>query len=264
MNTFIFKLFRIVIKGPLVALAVTIFFAFGILNKIVFFPSPKIRKYVAQRNTQWTSWVCRHLIGYYGHYKIKSIPKGHILICNHMSYMDVLVIASKIPTLFVTSLEMKNTPFLGWITQIGECLYVNRRSYKNLNEEISVIQAWLKKGFNIIIFPEATTSDGVHLKPFRSSLLQVSQNENIPITSYCIKYTHLNNKKVTDLDLIQNISWTENRSFLPHVFQQFSNQSVNFELVELDSFYSKEYPDRKSLMHRLESKIKSEYETLLV
>ncbi len=253
------KILRILIKGPIVAICVLGFFIIGIFNKIVFYPLPRFRKYLAQRNTQWTSWVCSRVIGYFGTHDIKTIPKGHILICNHMSYMDVLVVASKIPTLFVTSLEMKNTPFLGWITQIGECLYVNRRSYKSLNKEISVIQDWLKKGFNVLIFPEATTSDGVNLRPFKSSLLEISQNQNIPITAYCVKYTKLNNIKVTPAELKNNISWFENKAFLPHVFTQFANRSVSFELKELETVYSSEFPDRKSLVSRLESNIKGEY-----
>lgn len=255
------KLILILIKGPLVIICILGFFIIGIFNKIVFLPFPKFRKFLAQRNTQWACWICRHIIGYYGNYDLKTIPKGHILICNHMSYMDILVIASKIPTLFVTSLEMKNTPFLGWITQIGECLYVNRRSYKNLNEEISVIQDWLNKGFNVLIFPEATTSNGVNLKPFKSSLLQVAQNGKVAITSYCLKYTKLNSNSVKPEDLTNNISWFENKDFLPHVLKQLSNRSVSFELKELDSFYSDEHPDRKVLVHRLESKIKADYKS---
>ncbi len=254
-----FRYLRILVKGPLVLISVLMFFVVGIFNKIVFYPFPRFRKFLAQRNTQWTSWACRKVIGYNGEYKIDFIPRGHMLICNHMSYMDVLVIASKIPTLFVTSLEMKKTPFLGWITQIGECLYVNRRSYKNLSNEIAVIQDWLKMGFNVLIFPEATTSNGVDLKPFKSSLLQISQNESVPITSYCLKYKKLNSIDVKAEDLIHNITWFENESFLPHIFRQFSNQSVTFELKQMDNFNSSEHPDRKTLMNRLESKIKTEY-----
>lgn len=255
----VIKLIRILLKGPIAALIILNFFLLGIINKIIFFPSIKTRKAFAQRNTQLAALLCRYVIGYQGVYKIKSNPKGHLLICNHMSYMDVLVIASKVPTLFVTSLEMKHTPFLGWITQIGECLYVNRRSHKNLNQEIQGIQDWINQGFNVLIFPEATTGDGTKLKAFKSSLLQISQNGDIPITAYCLKYLLLNSKKVSASDMLNNICWYENAAFLPHLFKQFMNKKVSFELVEVDHFQSSEYTERKSLVSRLESSISKEY-----
>jgi lyso-ornithine lipid O-acyltransferase len=232
----IVNLLRILVKGPLVVLTLILFFILGLLNKILFIWSTNLRKSLAQRNTQWTSWVCAKLIGYFGTYNIGPVPKGSLIICNHMSYMDVLVIASKIPTLFVTSVEMKNTPFLGWITQIGECLYVNRKSHKNLNHEIETIQNWIKNGFNVLIFPEATTSNGVDLKNFKSSLLQVAHNTDIQITTYCLKYIKLNNKSVTKENLIHNITWFEAASFLPHALKQLTNKSVTFELTEIERF----------------------------
>lgn len=255
----IFNLTRLLLKGPLVALFVLLFFISGFINKIIFFYSPYLRKCFAQRNTQLTAWICRHLIGYYGQYNLKVIPKGHLIICNHMSYMDVLVIASKIPTLFVTSTEMRDTPFLGWITRLGECLYVNRRSHKNINNEIQNIQAWLNKGFNVLIFPEATTSNGLQLKPFKSSLLQIAQNGIVPITAYCLKYEKLNGLKMTDQKMIDVVSWFENASFLPHVFKQLMNRSVFFSLTEVDYFLSNSEPDRKAIVTRLEKNISQEF-----
>lgn len=250
------RILRIWIKAPAAIFVILLFFFFGVLNKLVFFFSPYIRKTVAQRNTQWACWMCRHILGYRGLYThIESIPKGHLLICNHMSYMDVLIIASKVPTLFVTSTEMRDTPFLGWITKLGECLYVNRRSHKNLNQEIQEIQSWIHKGFNVLIFPEATTSNGVHLKPFKSSLLQISQNGTIPITAFCLKYTKLNHFPVDEEALSKTIAWYDDAGFLPHFFKQLSNQSVSFELTQVDNFLSDQFKERKLLVTRLEDKI---------
>jgi 1-acyl-sn-glycerol-3-phosphate acyltransferase len=173
--------------------------------------------------------------------------------------MDVLVIASKVPTLFVTSTEMRDTPFLGWITRLGECLYVNRRSHKNINNEIKNIQAWLNKGFNVLIFPEATTSNGFQLRPFKSSLLQIAQNGIVHITAYCLKYEKLNGNKLTEQKMTDVVSWFENASFLPHVFKQLMNKSVSFSLTEVDYFLSNSEPDRKAMVTRLEKNISDEF-----
>jgi 1-acyl-sn-glycerol-3-phosphate acyltransferase len=114
-------------------------------------------------------------------------------------------------------------------------------------------------GFNVLIFHEATTSDGNKLRPFKSSLLKLAENNSISLTAYCLKYTHLNSKPATAVDMIRTISWYENAGFLPHVFQQFANHNVFFKLTEVDTLISSELPDRKSLVHRLENSIANEF-----
>src|SRR5689334_20228985 len=59
-----------------------------------------------------------------------------LLTGNHLTHIDVITIASQVPTCFVTSVEIKNTPFLGQICQMAGCLFVERRSRKQLHEEI--------------------------------------------------------------------------------------------------------------------------------
>jgi 1-acyl-sn-glycerol-3-phosphate acyltransferase len=56
-----------------------------------------------------------------------NVP-GRLMAANHMGYLDVLALASTYPCLFVTSVEVKEMPFLGLLTQMGGCLYVERRS----------------------------------------------------------------------------------------------------------------------------------------
>ena len=243
------------VKIFLVTSFVSMFFLVGVLSQVLFFFSPFLRKFVAQRNTQWTAILIKMVMRYKGVYRLKSQAQGALLICNHISYMDIPVIASKVPCLFVTSLDMKKTPFLGWITHLGGCLYVNRRSPKNVNKELQDIYYWIKQGFNVLLFPEATTSDGVNIKKFRSSLLQVEDDTSTPIMSYVLKYTQINNHKASQEDKRGSIAWVEGVSFLPHLIQQFKLRSVTFELTELGQTSGRQFKDRKSLAEHLETEI---------
>ena len=47
-----------------------------------------------------------------------------LVVSNHLSYLDVIAMAAYFPACFVTSVEMKNTFFLGQICEAGGCLYV--------------------------------------------------------------------------------------------------------------------------------------------
>lgn len=240
----------LIYKLPLIASVIFIFFIIGLINKLFFFFSKITRQFIAQRNTQWACFACTKLFNFKINYKISKVPRGSLLISNHLSYTDILVIASKVPTLFVTSNEMKNTPFLGWITQLGECLYVDRKSHKNLNGEVEIIQNTLNHGFNVLIFPEATTSDGVTLKPFRSSLLKVADGSSRPLYSYCLKYTTLNGKKMEEKEQTQ-IAWNDDKGFVPHVLMLMAQSSIGATLNELEVLNPTKFPDRKSLTGHL-------------
>lgn len=242
--------FLILFKLPLVAFVISCFFIIGILNQLLLFFSKAMRQKVAQRNTQWACILCNKILNIQADYQIRSQPKGALLICNHLSYIDVLVIASKTPTLFVTSLEMKKTPFLGWITQLGECLYVDRKSHKNLNFEVDGIQKTLARGHNVLLFPEATTSNGIDIKPFRSSLLKVADESLRPLFSYCIKYTHRNHDKMTSEDQLE-MAWFDNKGFLPHLLMLMKQTSIQCTLYEIESLIPAHFSDRKKLTEHL-------------
>lgn len=75
-----------------------------------------------------------------------------LMVSNHLSYLDVLVISSQVPTGFVTSMEIKRTPFLGQLTDLGGCLYVERRNKRNLLNEVEQLSEGLRRGMNIAVF----------------------------------------------------------------------------------------------------------------
>lgn len=241
---------RVFTKTPLLVFIISIFFILGILNKCLFFFSKKLRQSVAQRNTQWACKCCLKVFNIKVQYKLSQIPTGALLVSNHISYTDVLIIASKIPTLFVTSLELKRTPFLGQITWLGECLYVNRLSHKDLSHEIHDLKKTLQNDHNVLVFPEATTSDGLTIKPYKSSLLKVTDHLSAPIFNYCTKYTHTNQTPL-DANNKTSLSWTNKQSFLGHAIKLMSYRSIQADFLEVNHFMSSDFKDRKELAQNL-------------
>ena len=102
-----------------------------------------------------------------------EIPQqGYFIVANHVSYLDVLLIAAMTPTLFVTSREVRSTPFLGLLARLSGSLFVERRSATRLVSEVNEIQEALKQGLNVVVFPEATSTDGRKVLPFKSALFE--------------------------------------------------------------------------------------------
>ena len=160
--------------------------------------------------------------------------KGHLLISNHLGYLDILVLASRIQCSFVTSTEMRDTFLLGHICKLAGCVFVNRKNKKNISLEIKEITDALKDGVNVLVFPEATSTNGEEVIRFRKPLFQSSfdaQNVIAPIT---INYTQINNQKLS-IKNRDEIFWYGDMSFFGHFLTVLGHERIDVS-VEIHPF----------------------------
>jgi 1-acyl-sn-glycerol-3-phosphate acyltransferase len=155
--------------------------------------------------------------------------RGELVVANHVSYMDVLVLAAHSPSCFVTSYEIRDTPFLGWLCRLGGCLFVERRSRNGLQQEISELTTALKNKLNVVIFPEATSTDGTAFKRFRRPLYRAAIEAKTRVVPITINYLTIDNNaySVMNRDLI---CWYGDMTFLPHLLKLFAQKEVSIEL----------------------------------
>jgi len=57
----------------------------------------------------------------------KSIANGSLIISNHLSYLDMILIASILPVVFVSSMEVNGSPLLGLFARCGGSIFIERR-----------------------------------------------------------------------------------------------------------------------------------------
>lgn len=96
---------------------------------------------------------------------VPSEIRSGLIVANHISYLDVLVLSRVAPLLFVTSTEVRDTPGLGLITRLAGCLFVERRNRSKIKSDSSDIQAALDSNIPVVLFPEGTSSDGSGVLP---------------------------------------------------------------------------------------------------
>lgn len=95
-----------------------------------------------------------------------------MLLSNHVSWLDIFVIASTVPSRFIAKSEIRGWPVVGWLIARQGTLFLERaRRHDTARINGSVNEA-LAKGYCVAVFPEGTTSDGTEVKPFHGSLLQ--------------------------------------------------------------------------------------------
>jgi len=105
---------------------------------------------------------------------VKGSPSSCRPLCvvaNHTSWLDIIVISSFLPVVFVAKQEVASWPFFGWLAQLQRSIFVNRHRRHQVYQTIDRIADALLAGEVIGIFPEGTSTDGMDVVPFRSALI---------------------------------------------------------------------------------------------
>jgi 1-acyl-sn-glycerol-3-phosphate acyltransferase len=115
-------------------------------------------------------------------------PPNTLLVSNHISWLDIMVLCSCTMTRFVAKKEIRSWPIIGWMTNAGGTLFIdrsNRRDASRINRQMADA---LLAGDCMAVFPEATTSDGLGLLPFKASLFESALLAGSTVQPVSIRY----------------------------------------------------------------------------
>lgn len=98
---------------------------------------------------------------------------GTLYVANHVSYLDIPVLAVLADGMFVAKSEVRSWPLIGFLAQIGRTVFVSRRAAKVSSERLR-IAALLAGGESIFLFPEGSSSVGAGVLPFRPGLMSAA------------------------------------------------------------------------------------------
>ncbi|MEI8062715.1 MAG: lysophospholipid acyltransferase family protein [Verrucomicrobiota bacterium] len=136
-----------------------------------------------------------------------------LLVCNHVSYLDIIVLASIKPVRFVAKSEVRSWPWFGWLARCAGTVFIERRRCRSLLTTNQRLSDLAQQAGSIVMFPEGTSSDGQTVLPFRSSMLDVAIDENWPVLPVWIGYD------LPDGDVTREICWWGNMTLLPHLWR---------------------------------------------
>ena len=149
-----------------------------------------------------------------------TIPTHGLLVCNHLSYVDILVLSSLAPAVFVAKREVKSWPVMGLLAQLGGTLFIDRQRRTHVGEVNNEIQGALDDGALVVLFPEGTSSDGQTVLPFKSSLLEPALEQKHPLTVGHIQYA------LDDGNSGDEVCYWGDAVFIPHLLNFLSKRSI--------------------------------------
>jgi len=103
----------------------------------------------------------------------QPIRRNVVFISNHISWIDILVIAGSTGSAFVAKAEIRAAPVVGWLSTLNRTVFVAREDRTGVGEQIDRLREALTDVWSVTIFPEGTTDDGRSLLPFKSALLKI-------------------------------------------------------------------------------------------
>lgn len=183
----------------------------------IFYLSPHKYRHINAKIVSFFSRLLLWILGVKFHVNVPvaRLKKNYLIVANHLSYLDVLIISSFFPGCFVTSREIRASAFLGQICMLAGCLFVERRSRQFLRLETADIARALEKGLNVIIFPEGTSTNGRDILRFRQPLFRAAIDADISILPVSISYTRINRQPV-DSSNRDTLFWYGDMAFWPH------------------------------------------------
>jgi len=105
--------------------------------------------------------------------KGSEVQPHTLLIANHLSWFDIVVMGGATGCTFVAKDELGH-PFIHWLADQNHTIYVKRSHRKGSKDQALAIAAALEDGQPVALFAEGTTGPGTHLLPFRSALLEAA------------------------------------------------------------------------------------------
>jgi len=138
----------------------------------------------------WMQWMSRRFLAVL-HVQVTitgEIPREGLIACNHLGYVDILVLGSVCPAIFVAKSDVRAWPIFGWLASRAGTIFVSRDAPAKVAAQLREMEHPLREGRPVILFPEGTSSDGSQVLAFRSSLLESAILTGSPFTAAAIGY----------------------------------------------------------------------------
>lgn len=141
-----------------------------------------------------------------------EVPSQGLVVSNHLSYLDILVLSAAMPCLFVAKSEVRHWPFFGMAARMGGTMFIDRSKASSAQHIAKMIGERLKLAVPVLLFPEGTSTDGTMLR-FHGWLYEPAVLTQATITAASIRYLGSNGTSEREL------CWFGDDSFGHHLLK---------------------------------------------
>jgi len=150
---------------------------------------------------------------------------GYVIIANHVSYVDGIVLGSIFPIVFVSKREVKKWPIVGQWNVLCGTIFINRQRKNEVGALVREMTRKLRQEANILLFPEGTSTNGEKMLPFQTVPLAAPLRSRSIIVPVTLAYTTIDEQPVTAVNR-DFVYWYGDMDFVTHFWDLLGRRGV--------------------------------------
>jgi 1-acyl-sn-glycerol-3-phosphate acyltransferase len=165
-------------------------------------------------------------------------PKPRMIVANHVSWSDILVLASRETPCFVAKSEVASWPLLGAFAQVQDTIFVRRDSRADVPRVNQAMAEKMVAGEDVLLFGEGTSTDGAGVLNFKPSHFAAARDvfrlfpgmKAVTVQPAAIAYTHARGKPLNAAER-RELAWFGDADLAPHIWLLLKSAPVDCVVV---------------------------------
>jgi 1-acyl-sn-glycerol-3-phosphate acyltransferase len=149
------------------------------------------------------------------------------LVSNHLSYVDVLVLASQVDCVFIAKRDIASWPVIGPLCRSVGTIFIDRRNRRDIARVNAEIEKTLAEGRSIVLFAEGTSTKGDSVSAFKPGLLEQASRASLAVSYAALSYSVPAGQTPAHL----SVCWWGDMTFLKHLVGLLRLRKVQAEVV---------------------------------
>jgi 1-acyl-sn-glycerol-3-phosphate acyltransferase len=193
----------------------------------------------------------------------RSTASPALILSNHVSWLDICVITALAPVVFVAKREVAAWPVFGWLAKLQRTIFINRQARHQTGAATREIAGRLLGGDAVVLFAEGTSSDGIRVLPFRSSLVGAvhhalgnsTHHTEITVQPMSLAYVGFGGVPM-GRGLRERVAWYGDADLIPHLVHVLSSGAVDVTVSWGEAVAYDMSADRKVITRAAEKSVR--------
>jgi 1-acyl-sn-glycerol-3-phosphate acyltransferase len=186
-----------------------------------------------------------------------------LILSNHVSWLDVLVVTALTPVVFVAKSEVARWPVFGWLAKLQRSIFINRQARHQTGAATREIADRLLGGDAVVLFAEGTSSDGIRILPFRSALIGAvhhalgdsTHHSEITVQPMSLAYVRLSGLPMGRA-LRDRVAWYGDVELIPHLLHVLASGAIDVTVSWGEAVAYDMRADRKQIARGAEQSVR--------
>lgn len=204
-----------------------------------------------------TQFVCRNAFRVLG---MGFATRGALMrepgavVANHASWLDIFALNARKRVYFVSKSEVADWPGIGWLARATGTVFIERNPAR-AREQTETFRARLMAGHKLLFFPEGTSTDGLRVLPFKTTLFAAFFTPDLKNETWIQPVSVIYHAPAGEA--ARYYGWWGDMDFGSHLLKTLAaRRQGSVELVYHAALRVAEFPDRKTLAARCERDVR--------